>query len=336
MDRMNRRILAAAAVLLCLCASARAAVRIEPVDHPGYGSAHRVTNGDVELVVVPSVGRIVRYAFVNGANALWENPNRKKAGGYWHLGGDKVWPWPQDEWRDAGGRKAGWPPSPGVDPLKTEAQVKGGVLVLTSAVIPGYGLRLVREIRLADTGSEVVITSRFEKVAEGRDDPVAVWTVTQVPDPELVLARVSDGSTLEKGYLPMGSAEFKSIRREGNLLSIERSPTRPTKIGLDGDYLGAVRTRVLFMQRYVKDESTAGEHQPGHRAQVYGNPDKTDAHPADVPPYVELEFTSPMKKLAKGESVVLTLQWSLHHLRSDDRGGVLEAFGARAGSGAGK
>src|SRR5688500_13997123 len=272
MDRMNR-LIRAVVVLLTLCQIALSAVRIEPVDHPGYGPAHRVTNGEVELVLVPSVGRIVRYAFVNGANALWENPNRKNAGGYWHLGGDKVWPWPQDEWRDAAGRKAGWPPPPGVDPLKTEARVNGEVLVLTSGVIPGYGLRLVREIRLAETGSDVVITSRFEKVADGRDDPVAVWTVTQVPDPELVLARVSDGTTLEKGYLPMGSAEFKSIRREGNLLSIERSPTRSTKIGLDGDYLGAVRKRVLFMQRYLKDQTTAGEHRPGHRAQIYGNPD---------------------------------------------------------------
>ena len=133
----------------------------------------------------------------------------------------------------------------------------------------------------------------------------------------------------------MGSAEFKSIRREGNLLSIERSPARSTKIGLDGDYLGAVRNRLLFMQRYVKGETTAGEHQPGHRAQIYGNPDRTDAHPADVPPYVELEFTSPMKKLARGESVALTLQWSLHPVRSDDRGDALEAFGTRAGRGAG-
>jgi hypothetical protein len=173
---------------------------------------------------VPSVGRVIRYAFVNGRNALWENPNTKNVKGYWHLGGEKVWPWPQDEWRDAGGKKAGWPPPPGADPLKMDARARDGVLVLTSGLIPDYGIRLVREIRLAATGSEVVVTGRFEKVADGRDDPVAVWTIAQVPDPELVLARVSEGATLEKGYLPMGSTEFKSIRREGNLLTIERSP----------------------------------------------------------------------------------------------------------------
>jgi hypothetical protein len=333
MARMKRLILTAI-VVLTFCPAARAAVRIEDTDYPGYGPAYRVTNGEAELVVVPAVGRIIRYAFVNGQNALWENPNTKNAKGYWHFGGEKVWPWPQDEWRDAGGRKAGWPPPPGADPLKIEARAEAGVLVLTSTVIPDYGVRLVREIRLADTGSEVVMTSRFEKVADGRDDPVAVWTIAQVPDPELVLARISESTALEKGYLPMGLAEFKSIRREANLLSIERSPSRSTKIGLDGDLLAAVRNRVLFVQEYVESATTKGEHRPGHRAQVYGNPDKTDAHPADVPPYVELEFTSPMKKLAKGDSVALTLKWSLHHVRSGDRAAISELVGARPASGA--
>ena len=68
MVRMKRLLLTFIA-LLSLCPSAPAAVRIESIDHPGYDAAQRITNGEVELVVVPSVGRIVRYAFVNGANA---------------------------------------------------------------------------------------------------------------------------------------------------------------------------------------------------------------------------------------------------------------------------
>jgi hypothetical protein len=90
-----------------------------------------------------------------------------------------------------------------------------------------------------------------------------------------------------------------------------------------------VRDHVLFVQEYVEAATTKGDHEPGHRAQVYGSPDKTDAHPADVAPYVELEFTSPMKKLAKGESVALTLKWSLRPVRADGKEGVIEALGTR-------
>src|SRR5262245_60839367 len=95
--------------------SGLADVRLERIAYHGWRGAWRMTNGTVELILVPQIGRIMRYGFVGGPNVLWENPAMHgkvvppKAGDkeWANYGGDKLWPAPQDRW--------GWPPDPYLD-----------------------------------------------------------------------------------------------------------------------------------------------------------------------------------------------------------------------------
>src|SRR5436305_1962851 len=51
-----------------------AGVAVERVDYRGWPGCFRLTNGTVEVVVVPQVGRAMRYGPAGGPNLLWENP----------------------------------------------------------------------------------------------------------------------------------------------------------------------------------------------------------------------------------------------------------------------
>src|SRR4051812_33887530 len=93
-----------------------------------FSDAIRLTNGTVNLVIVPSLGgRIMRYGFVGEPNVLWNNPDipdlSKGHPDYFNYGGDKAWPWPQDDWPLLIGRN--FPPPPECDQAVFKSRLIG-------------------------------------------------------------------------------------------------------------------------------------------------------------------------------------------------------------------
>jgi hypothetical protein len=143
-----------------------------------WPDAIRLNNGTVTVVVVPSIGgRIMRYARTGeGENVLWTNPDvqpRSVLGrdepttttpsAWRNFGGDKAWPWPQDQWPLYTGRT--WPPPSEADHVPFKPRLIGRLGVrLESPPLPGYSARIVREISLEPTGTRVNIVTRFERV----------------------------------------------------------------------------------------------------------------------------------------------------------------------------
>lgn len=292
-----------------------ATVRIERLRYNGWADSYRLSNGIVDLVIVPSVGRIMRYGFVGGPNVLWESAERGKNAkpGEWpNVGGDKIWPWPQNEWPQRTGRS--WPPPAAADQAPHQVFVVApDTLRLVSPPVVGYGLRIEREIRLSPTGTGVTLTSRFVKVRAGADFPVAVWSVTQMPVPDLLLARLSPGQTLPTGYQMLSPRPWKSIRVADGVLFAERPSATSAKIGIDADLLAWTRNDLLFTQRAVPSASSAAAFRPGERAQIYSNSDGPLA-------YIELELTAPRQTLARGDTQTLTVVWELERLSGPDAG----------------
>jgi hypothetical protein len=316
--------IAASALLMVASAAAENKVRITPTTYKGWDGAYRMSNGTVEVVVVPAVGRILRYGFVGGDNVLWENPTASGKPGRiadeWNnIGGDKIWPWPQDEWEARTGRA--WPPPPASDQVPYQARVLApDTLRITSPVLAGYGVRIVRDLKLAASGTRLTLTSRLQKVREGAEFPVAPWSVTQIPVPALTLARLVPGSTLESGYRMMSDKPFRSVRREGYFLVIERNPQDSTKLGADADLLAGVLGDLLFTQKLLPARGSGGSaaaYRPGDRAQVYAQPDIADDQAKGIQPYIELELTAPLRALRPGEDVTLSVAWELRRLRPD-------------------
>jgi hypothetical protein len=58
-------------LLFCCTAgsAARSATTVERITYKGWSDAYRLTNGTADLVVAPSVARILRYGFVGETSA---------------------------------------------------------------------------------------------------------------------------------------------------------------------------------------------------------------------------------------------------------------------------
>ncbi len=109
-------------------------------------------------------------------------------------------------------------------------------LRLTSSLIPGFGLTLVRDVRLADSGTRVEIRSEIRK-DEGPEFPIAAWTVTQMPADGTLFARLMKGSRLADGFKAYFGS-FAAVTPEGpDMLVIERQGAAYAKIGMDADLL---------------------------------------------------------------------------------------------------
>ncbi|NSW77778.1 MAG: hypothetical protein HPY54_01945 [Chthonomonadetes bacterium] len=283
---------------------------VQQVSYRGWQGCYRITNGTVEVVVVPSIARIMHYSFVGEPNVLWVNPATEgkpvKPGEWPNHGGDKAWVWPQDEWPLRIGR--GWPPPSATDQVPHQVEiVQGNRIRMVSPVVAGYGVRIVREVWLEPTGTRVHTLTRLEKLRGGADFPVSAWTVSQLPAPDTLLVRLHPGSTLPDGYKLFSPDPWKSVRRLGeDILIPERRSDVAVKLGCDAEILAWFRAPYLVVQKSPLVAEGLSAYKPGDHAQIFSNSDEL--------PYIELEFTSPLKVLSKGESVSLEVIWELYRI----------------------
>ena len=285
----------------------------ETMAYRGWSDAVRLTNGTVELVVVPSIGgRVIRYGYVGGENLLWENEKLAGRGPstkpYHNFGGEKAWPWPQDDWKQLIGRV--WPPPTAHDQSAfTCERLNERTVRLTSGVAPEVGVRLVREIRLDERGTRVTLESRLVPEPGSTKLPtVAPWHVAQLPSPDVVLARVGPGAG-EPPFRPLAPHPPAVVERVGREILVIRQPDgKAAKIGLDADLLAWVKGSTFLVQR-LQPAPDAPADVPGERAQVFF---QEDTHPPQN--YLELEFAAPR---GAGGPYPLRVTWDLHDLPRD-------------------
>jgi len=262
------------------------AVTSEP--HLGWDEAYRLSNGVVEAVVVPEIGRVMWFGFVGGENVLWTDPSlhgaapKRHAAAWQNFGGDKVWPWPQAPWGDG----VGWPPPLAVDPGRYEATVDGDAVVLTAQAAP-YARRVVRRIALAAGEPRLVIRTTYEAAGEGAQ----VWQVTQLRSPRAVRA----AGLGEQPVVKPLTANAPSVKLAGGTAVFEQQGGKAGKTGIDADNLTAERPGgVPAMLTIERTAVSAGDIGPGEAAQVYFDTQvNSAARSPESEHYVELEFLSP-------------------------------------------
>jgi hypothetical protein len=301
-------------------------VTTERVTYKGWDNALRMTNGTVEVVVVPQIGgRVMRYGFVGRENLLWENPTQAGKpipfGEWTNAGGDKTWLWPQDDWGKL--LPQAWPPPVAADQAPHTATVVGGDTVrLTSGRIFPWGVRIVRDLRLSPVGTHVFSTTRLVRELPGQSPECAAWTITQVAAASTVYARLlPSASQLTNHINSMSDKPFHAITRTGNVLRVERDPSHSAKIGTEADLLATVQNNTLFIVRFSSPavDNAFATYQKGERAQIYNQPDDANALKMGITPYIELEMTSPRRVLKQGESITLTQVWQLQELVPGER-----------------
>jgi hypothetical protein len=268
------------------------------ITYHGWKDALLLTNGLVEVVVVPSIGRVMQFRFAGKEDGpFWENrqidgkqpdPSSSEWGNF---GGDKTWPSPQSEWGRVTPR--GWPPPVAFDSMPVTAQTGKGRIVLISPVDPHYGIRTRREIRLVRGKPRMTITTTYEKV-EGKPLRAGVWIITQLKDPVTVLARIPKETMFKAGYNKQSGDLPLDLMFERPYLSMGRDRKTPHKVGTDASNLLWVGQDEMV--RIDSARMPHGEYpDQGSSAEVYTNPDPNT--------YVELEMLGPLQDLKPGSKI---------------------------------
>jgi hypothetical protein len=289
-----------------------AGVSVERISYHGWPDCYLVANKQVEVVVVPAIGRVMQLRLRGEADgAFWEN---RALDGQLHLsdsaewinfGGDKCWPAPQSAWPEFQGRE--WPPPIGFDSLLVEAVATKCGVTLTSPVDPGFGIQVVRHVELDAEQPFLRIRTEYRKLA-GAPVRVSVWTIAQMREPERVFVLLPEHSEFADGYFRLMEAEPEQLRIEGALLSLARHPRVCVKIGSDATSMAWVGRKCAVR---IDAEPGPGEYPDGGCVtQVYTNPDPL--------PYVELETLGPLAKLSAGKRIERTAVYTIRPRSTPD------------------
>jgi hypothetical protein len=285
----------------------------QPQAWRGWNDALVISNGLIEAIVVPSIGRVMQLRFVGEtAGAFWENealagkPVNPESKDWGNFGGDKSWPAPQADWPKITPRA--WPPPVAFDSRPCVATVKGNVITLTSPVDPHYGIRVIRTISLDVRRPVMKISTAYEKAA-GEPRQVAIWVITQLPEPAAVYVPLPLQSINANGYVLQSKTVPPSLKREGQLLSLVRDKKAAFKIGTDASTMLWLGER--FALRIDSRREPNKEHpDSGSSAEVYTNPDPLA--------YVELETLGPLHEMRKGDRIERTNTYTLSRRTQQD------------------
>jgi hypothetical protein len=278
-----------------------AGVKVTTEKYEIWPGSFRISNGSVDLVVVPKVGRIMRFGEVGHPNLLWEgervNDLAPAVGAWINWGGDKVWPAPQDTW--------GWPPEQEYDGAAWDVQaIPNGVHMASKARSAKLGLRFERTILLKPGANSAEIRNTLINNS-GKTVRLAVWEVCQVNDPEECILPIWKSKSHPNGWKVYGDDKVDAfVRERGGELHVTRDPLRGLKYG-SGSPQGSITAVVggyTISVKSVFDES-AEYPDGGNAQQLYTSPDPTK--------YAELELSGPLTSLAPGQSASITVTMSL-------------------------
>ncbi|MBN1466471.1 hypothetical protein JXA02_11955 [candidate division KSB1 bacterium] len=295
-------------------------VTVAKTTYSGWNDAYEMTNGLVKVVVVPAIGRIMYYGFVDGANILWNNPSfygktlpygqpyRENGAITWaNFGGDKVWPTEQSQFPDINGYA--WPPDHWFDGgAHAVDEIADGVR-LSSQVSNYCGAQSIREIILDPFSSELKINQTIRKAKRAQNSSVepieyTIWNVTQIRPPKMALLRLNPNSRLEDRIHLWQQADA-NLLMSGDVATFFPHPTSSQKAGADSDFwLAAIVDNIVIGEFFRLQTGVYPDN--GLSAEVYNCPD-----------YTELELLSPFARLSTGESTHFTISWRLTRLPSD-------------------
>jgi len=280
----------------------------------GWTNSIVLSNGRVEAIVVPEIGRVMQFRFVGGPDGpFWDNRELQGKSpdatttNWLNFGGDKSWPAPQADWNDRTSRT--WPPPTGFDAVPNEARIDDRAVTLVSPVDPHYGVRVHRRIELDLDLPVMTITTTFEKVS-GPPLKVGVWTISQLKSPLAVYVPVPEFTRFHDGYTLLSGQVPPDLRREGEWIVLTRNRKEPHKIGTDANTLIWMDQRQVL--RIDSPRVITGADYPDQQssAEVYTNPDPLA--------YVELEMLGPLHKMIAGDKISRTSTFTLLPRREAD------------------
>jgi len=297
--------------------SATRGTHVDIVAYRGWSKAYRISNGVADVVIVPSIGRIMSYSLTGHpeTDPIWNNPDelaKSPSTKDWvNFGGDKVWPNPQNDWEKHGKLKGNWPPDTAFDSGPSKVTLIPMGVRLTNPLSSNFNLQLTRDIVLRPGQSNVTITDTFRRpksdpTHEARI-PLGLWNVTQTR---------SDGTI----YLPLGRKKpgYISLMDSGpnvrsnwipvnGVLTVTAPSDTNTKVGTVNEkgWMASLYAGNIVFAEHFTYEPDGKYLDRGANAEVYTNP---------KPGYIEVETLGPCSIIAPGHSLIRTIIWTLQRL----------------------
>ena len=270
-------------------------IQISKITYRGWPNIYRVSNGRVETIIVPAIGRVMEFRYVGGEDIFWENaalagqtadPNSKE---WANFGGDKSWPSPQADWPKMIGRN--WPPPTGFDAVAYQAQVENRAVELISPV--DAGIRVRRKVQLDPAAPRMEIVTSYEKVS-GNPMKVGIGVITQVRDPQRLFMVLPKKSRFPKGYVLQQFSPPQDVQVRDGLVSLKRGAKTSTQIGSDADTLLWMNDKYVLRidSPRVRDAEYADQ---GTNTTIFTS--------ADPQAYVELETFGPLTVMKVGDHI---------------------------------
>jgi hypothetical protein len=280
------------------------AATIDKVEWGGWPECWRISNGEVELIVTADVGpRVIRYAFIGGANIfleLGEQFGKRGEPGFLPRGGHRLWSAPEE-----------FPRTYYPDNESVEISATGSTLTATASVEHTTGLRKTLSLRPAAKGSAVTVIHTIENTLAWPIE-VSAWALTMMAAGGAGISGFPPRGTHPECLAPthplvmwaftdLSDPRWKFTNK---YVVLRQDPSRanPTKIGhFNPKTWGAyVRERDLFVKR---SDAPAGVAYPdlGCSFEMFANGFT-----------LELETLSPLTRLEPGQKLEHVERWSLH------------------------
>ena len=252
-----------------VCTPAPAAPTVvRRINYQGWTNAFLLTNGRLDVILVPSLGRVMAFQLAGQpeTNVLWNNPAlRGKPFPFpapypahpkdWpNFGGDKTWPAPQDSWPQVQRQPGNWPPDLTLDAGPyTISRVRDG-LRLTGPVSPYWGMRCVREFRLPPGSGTLRVRETFEKITSAAQGmPVGLWNIAQARPNVTAFFPVNPHSRFARGFSVLqGDKNGANWHVQDGLLTVTHHNELSNKAGVDavqGWVAGVYNGSLLFAER---------------------------------------------------------------------------------------
>ena len=282
------------------------------MNYHGWADSYVLSNGTVEAVVVPAVGRVMQFHFIGEDDVFWENaalqgkPADASGKDWSNFGGDKALPAPQDSWQELLGRI--WPPPSTFGGIPLQAHKEGSSVVLVSPVDPVFGIRASRRIELDPHKPILKITTTFEKVS-GEPVKAGVWIVTQLRDPQRAYIALPSDTKFPQGYVLLNFGPPHGSKLQDGLFSLDRGHEKNSQIGNDGSSLLWMNDK--YVLRIDSPRVPGAEYgYQGSSAVIYTNPDPDS--------YVELETNGPLSTMKNGDKIERTNTYTLSRRSEKD------------------
>ncbi|MBN1270125.1 MAG: hypothetical protein JXB04_11090 [Kiritimatiellae bacterium] len=311
--------------LLSLCLSVPAAETAAPADldvpvapialtaFEGRTNAFRLKNDEMEVVIVPAVGRIMRLGRAGQPNLLRVDQGLKgleaPAEGAWHnWGGEWLWPVAQSRWSTF--QEGDWPPSRLLDgrPWSGHAWKTADdsqCCLLSQDFGAPLHVRVTRLITLPKRGGLLVVQQRAERLAPS-DIPITLWNISQVGGAEMVVLPVDTNSVIEGGFRPMmfGPPEDKALTPCGEAVVFDTALGGESKLCSDSRraWIAACKGDTVIALRAVADGEEGTLPDNGCSLEMYSNSGLG---------YSEIETLSMERNLGVGEAIQNKLEISI-------------------------